>query len=363
MIVRLRATRETVMEFGVQFFPSVGPDLKSAEQYWGEALRLTQLAEQLGYANVRTVEHYFHPYGGYSPDPLVFLSAAAAITSKLRLVTGAVLPVFNNPLKLAGQIGMVDAISKGRVEIGFARAFLPHEFARFGISMDESRARFDEGLEQIRRLLEEENVTMQGRFHSFEKVTSMPRPTQKPRPPFWIAALSTKDSFENAGRLGHHLMGIPLAGSQMAELLKIYRGSWTAAGRPGRGQVMLAFHMFCAESREKAAAIAREPLNIYLKSIVNAASDWMSGVASKDYPNYQKMIEFISKETFETQVEKGSAWVGTPDDIRKAIAQYDDEVGGFESASLQVNFGMIPHAEAEASMKLFAREVMPHFRR
>jgi alkanesulfonate monooxygenase SsuD/methylene tetrahydromethanopterin reductase-like flavin-dependent oxidoreductase (luciferase family) len=258
---------------------------------------------------------------------------------------------------------MVDAISKGRVEIGIARAFLPHEFARFGISMDESRARFDEGLEQIRRLLEEENVTLRGRFHSFEKVTSLPRPTQKPRPPFWIAALSTKDSFENAGRLGYHLMGIPLAGAQMAEFLNIYRRSWTAAGHPGRGRVMLAFHMFCAETREKAAAIAREPLNIYLKSIVNAASDWMSGVASKDYPNYQKMIEFISKETFDTQIEKGSAWVGTPGDIRKAIAQYDGEVDGFESASLQVNFGMIPYSEAEASMKLFAREVMPHFQR
>ncbi len=350
------------MEFGVQFFPSVGPDKKSAEQYWGEALQLTQRAEQLGYANVRTVEHYFHPYGGYSPDPLIFLSAAAAMTRTIRLITGAVLPVFNNPLKLAGQIGMVDAISKGRLEVGFARAFLPHEFARFGISMDESRSRFDEGLEQVRRLLEEENVTAKGRFHSFEKVTSLPRPTQKPRPPFWIAALSTKESFENAGRQGHHLMGIPLAGAQMAELIKIYRDAWKAAGHPGQGRVMLAFHMFCAETREKAAAIAREPLNIYLRSIVNAASDWMSGVASKDYPNYQKTIEFLSKETFESQVAKGGAWIGTPDEIRESIAAYDRAVSGFESASLQVNFGMIGQADADRSMMLFAQEVMPHFK-
>jgi len=350
------------VEFGVQFFPSVGPDQKSAEQYWDEALRLTQLAERLGYTNARTVEHYFHPYGGYSPDPLIFLSAAAAITSRMRLITGAVLPVFNKPLKLAGQIGMVDAISKGRVEIGFARAFLPHEFARFGISMDESRARFDEGLEQIRRLLEEENVTVQGRFHSFENVTSLPRPTQTPRPPFWIATLSTKASFENAGHLGHGIMGIPLVGGHMGELLKTYRDAWTAAGHGGRGRVMLAFHMFCAETREKAVAVAREPLNIYLKSIVNAASDWMSGVSSADYPNYRKMIEAISNETFESQIEKGAAWIGTPDDIRKAIAAYDADVGGFESASLQVNFGMIPRQEAEASMTLFAREVMPYFK-
>ena len=138
----------------------------------------------------------------------------------------------------------------------------------------------------------------------------MPRPTQKPRPPFWIAALSTKDSFENAGRLGHYLMGIPLAGAHMAELLKIYRNAWATAGHTGSGKVMLAFHMFCAETREKAVAASREPLNIYLKSIVDAASDWMSGVSSRDYPNYQKTIEFISKETFESQVEKGVAWIG-----------------------------------------------------
>ena len=125
---------------------------------------------------------------------------------------------------------------------------------------------------------------------------------------------------------------------------------------------MLAFHMFCAETREKAVAVAREPLNIYLKSIVNAASDWMSGVSAADYPNYRKMIEAISNETFESQIEKGAAWIGTPDDIRKAIAAYDADVGGFESASLQVNFGMIPRQEAEASMTLFAREVMPYFK-
>src|SRR6476661_4852052 len=304
------------MEFGVQFFPAVGPDQKGADHYWREALELTQLAERLGFTNVRTVEHYFLSYGGYSPDPLIFLSAAAAVTRSLRLVTGAVLPVFNHLLKLAGQIGMVDAISGGRLEVGFARAFLPHEFARFGISMDESRARFDEGLEQIRRLLEDEKVTARGRFHSFENATSLPRPTQKPRPPFCIAALSTRESFENAGTLGHYLMGIPLAG---------------------------------------------EPLNQYLKSIVDAASGWMSGVSSRDYPNYQKMIESLARETFESQVEKSAAWIGTPGEIRSAIESYHRGVGGFECASLQVNFGMIGRAEAEASMLLFAREVMPHF--
>ena len=57
------------MDFGVQFFPSVGPETTPASQYFDEALRLTEQSEALGFTNVRTVEHYFHHYGGYSPEP------------------------------------------------------------------------------------------------------------------------------------------------------------------------------------------------------------------------------------------------------------------------------------------------------
>ncbi len=349
------------MEFGIQFFPSVGPQEKAADRYWGEALYLTQLAEQLGYTSVRTVEHYFHPYGGYSPNPLVFLSAAAAVTRSIRLITGAVLPVFNHPLKLAGEIGMVDAISGGRLEVGFARAFLPHEFARFGISMDESRARFEEGLEQVRRLLEEEHVSADGQFHAFKDVTSLPRPTQKPRPPFWVAALSTVESFESCGRRGHYMMAIPLVGSAMAKLLNLYRDAWVAAGHPGRGKVMLAFNMYCAPSSEAAVATAKPHHTHYLNQITASAAEWRTGISSRDYPNYQKMFDALAAETFETSVEKRSAWIGTPDQIRAAITEYNDVVGGFDAASLQANFGAMTLADAEASLRLFAREVMPHF--
>ena len=169
------------MEFGLQYFPCVGPDQKSGQQYFDECLRLTEYADTYGYSHVRTVEHYFHPYGGYSPNPIVFLSALSQRTQKARIVTGAILPVFNNPLKLAGEIGMLDAICGGRAEIGFARAFLPHEYERFNIDLDESVARFDEGMEQIDLLLTGENVSHDGEFHSFRNVTSLPRNRLKRR--------------------------------------------------------------------------------------------------------------------------------------------------------------------------------------
>ncbi len=349
------------MEFGIQFFPDVGPDEVSAEQYWADALHITALSERLGFTSVRTVEHYFHPYGGYSPNPIVFLAAAAMVTQTTRLVTGAVLPAFNNPLKLAGEIGMLGAISHGRLEVGFARAFLPHEFERFQVSLDESVARFEEGIDMVRRLLEEEQVSIDGRFHRFRDVTSLPRPTQRPRPPFWVAALATPASFERAGGLGYGVMAIPLAGGQMAELIGAYRAAWRAAGHPGDGQVMLAFHMFCAETEAAAVAAAREPLNRYLGSLVDAASGWTGGSRSADYPNYDKIIAGLAQETFESQRAKNAAWIGTPAAIVEHIESYRRQVGSFEIASLQVNFNTIDRAQADASLKRFAAEVMPGF--
>ncbi len=349
------------MEFGVQFFPDVGPREKSAQLYFDECMKLCELIDPYGYTHVRTVEHYFTPYGGYSPNPMLFLTAAAARTKKARMITGAVLPAFNNPLKLAGEAGMLDAISGGRLELGVARAFLPHEFDAFGVSLDESVARFDEGIEQLRRLLEEENVTCHGRFHSFENVTSLPRPTQRPRPPLWTAALNTTNSFSKAGKAGNYMMAIPLTTERMAELLAVYRDAWKRAGHAGTGKVMLAFHMFCHEDHDTAFRIARDPLNRYLKSIVDACAAWTQGASMSNYPGYDKIVERLGKETFESQVESRSALVGTPAELIRAIGEYNDAVGGFDIASLQVNFNDISYEDAAPSMRLFGEKVIPHF--
>ena len=64
----------------------------------------------------------------------------------------------------------------------------------------------------------------------------------------------------------------------------------------------------------------------------------MTGESSADYPGYDKIIAGLARETFETQVEKCAAWVGTPERILDTIATYQQQVGGFEIASLQVNF-------------------------
>ncbi|MFE6779079.1 LLM class flavin-dependent oxidoreductase [Streptomyces sp. NPDC057702] len=349
-------------QIGINFFPDVDHRTKAADQYFAECLDIVELADRLGYHHVRIVEHYFHQYGGYSPNPMMFLAAAAARSRRLRLITGAVLPAFNHPLKLAGEIGMLDAISGGRLEVGFARAFLPHEFLRFDVAMDTSRARFDEGVHTVRKLLTEEEVTHQGRFHSFPATTSLPRPTQRPHPPMWIAALSSEQSFRRAGELGCGIMANPLAAEAMRHNLGVYREAWQTAGHPGRGRVMLAFHMYCAPDTKTAQDQAEGPINSYLHSLVDAASDWTGGAASADYPGYQQMIASLAKDDFRSVLARSAALVGNPTDILERLREVQELSGGFEVASLQANFSTLDPRLARASVTLFGEKVLPRLR-
>jgi len=349
------------LHFGLQFFPDAGPDEKSAQAYWNESLDLIGLCDTLGYSHVRTVEHYFNRYGGYSPNPIVFLSAASQRTKTAKMLTGAILPIFNHPLKIAGEIAMLDSISNGRMEAGFARAFLPHEFLRFGRLLDESRARFDEGVEQVRLLLEREHATHHGKFHSFDDVTSLPRPVQKPRPPIWVASTSSPESFKLAGQNGYYLMSIPRDANQMRELIALYRKSWREAGHPGDGWVMMTFQMYVDKDEAKAIETYREPVNRHLRYLAEASAEWGKGFTSKDYPNHPKMLEALRKSNFDDQRRDNLVWVGTPADVRERIEKFDEAVGGFDVSSLQINTWTLPKELAERSLRLFAAEVAPHF--
>ena len=156
-------------------------------------------------------------------------------------------------------------------------------------------------------------------------------------------------------------MAIPIGSSEMAELIGIYREAWQSAGHAGKGRVMLAFHMYCHEDTDEAVRIAQGPLTRYLKSLVDSARDWVDGAVSDNYKGYGKMIEALDCETFETQVEKGSAWVGTPEELNEQIRSYDAAIGGFDDASLQVNFNDMSFDDAERSLKLFGEKVIPAF--
>ncbi|HEY7062960.1 MAG TPA: LLM class flavin-dependent oxidoreductase [Chloroflexota bacterium] len=350
------------MRFGLNYFPSFRVSDMSTADYYQQVLGLAERADALGYHSIKAVEHYFHEYGGHTPSPLVLLSAVAARTRRIRLITGAVIPAFNHPIKLAGELAMVDNMSQGRLDAGFGRAFIPEEFDAFGVSMDDSRARFDEGIAVIKRLWTEDRVTHQGRFWRFENVHLTPRPVQRPHPPIFIAAVLSAESFVWAGENGYHLMIVPFAGSleRTAAFVQTYREAWARAGHPpGQEQVQMSFHCYLAETHEAAIEGFRRPVERYVDVFSEAISSW-EGRASGNYAGYEKMVTAIRAQTADSLREGRVAFVGTPAEVIEQVQFVRDTFGEVEP-SMQINFGSISTAEATRTLELFAREVMPAF--
>ena len=348
------------MKCGLNFFPSCRPEWKTGDVYFREALDLCEVADRLGYATVKIVEHYFRPYGGYSPSPLIFLAAAAQRTQQIRLVTGAVLPAFNHPLKLAAELAMVDCISGGRLEAGFARAFLPHEFEAFEVSMEESRPRFEEGIAAVKRLWTEENVTFEGPFHRFKDVTLLPRPVQKPHPPILVAAIATPESFSWAGRQGFGLMFVPYLSDfqDLAQKLELYRRTYREACH---GQEppppSMAFHLYLAESAEVARREARPYIEQYIAVFQETAAAWV-GRQSAQYRGYEQLHAQLTAMGYERVLAEKRAFIGDPVAVLEQVRQMQELFGPIQP-EMQVMFGDMEFEKARRSVELFGREVLP----
>src|SRR4029450_5233924 len=102
----------------------------------------------------------------------------------------------------------------------------------------ESRARFKEGIDIIRRLWTEDRVSYDGRFHRFRALPLDPRPAQHPPPPIWVATVASIESFIWAGRHGYNVMIVPYVGGieKVRGMVRAYRQAWGDGGEPtGQG--------------------------------------------------------------------------------------------------------------------------------
>ncbi len=351
------------MKFGLDLFPDCWPKRKSAQQYFEESLKLVEEADKLGFEGVKVVEHYLHPFGGYSPSPIVLLTAASQRASRLRLITGAVLPAFSNPIKQAGELAMLDAISGGRLDLGFARAFLPYEFAAFGIPMDESRVRFNESVEAIVRLLSEEKVSFKGQFVNFDEAESLPRPIQSP-PPIYIAALTSTESYIYTGQKGYNLMVVPFLGNfeNLASNIQTYRQTFRETWQEQRnpGQVVAMQHMYLDDDSATARREAKPYLTDHIGTFADAASSW-NKTESKDYLGYGELAHVSQTINYERILQENRALIGSPAEIIEKI-HFLHEKFDINYLSLQSNFGMMPYEMSIRSLRLFAEKVMPAFK-
>jgi alkanesulfonate monooxygenase SsuD/methylene tetrahydromethanopterin reductase-like flavin-dependent oxidoreductase (luciferase family) len=169
-----------------------------AVRTYAEHLDAWEEMDRLGYDGVGFNEHHCSPYGLMN-SPNLMAAAAAQRTKRMKLlIYGNLLPL-HEPLRLAEELAMLDCLSNGRLISGFARG-LPREYQVHNVPLSESRPRFEEAFEIVRRAWTEDVFSFQGKFWSYKDVALWPRPVQRPHPEIWIPIVGSKESIEFAAR-------------------------------------------------------------------------------------------------------------------------------------------------------------------
>jgi probable F420-dependent oxidoreductase len=155
--------------FGV-FLPTFcGPDGRSGAELAAFARR----AEELGFDSLWATDHLLHGSLFYREpwlDPVISLSYAAAVTSRVRLGTSIIVMPTRNPILLAKELSTLQALSGERFVLGAGTGWDPREFEAVGMRKSERGRRTDEALDIVRRLLAGERVTYDGSFHRLRDV-------------------------------------------------------------------------------------------------------------------------------------------------------------------------------------------------
>jgi alkanesulfonate monooxygenase SsuD/methylene tetrahydromethanopterin reductase-like flavin-dependent oxidoreductase (luciferase family) len=176
--------------------PGVEPDPRDVTALFAHYLDLWVHDEALGFEGIFFSEHHFGR--SYSPSPNLLIAALASRTTKLRLgVMGIVLPYYH-PARVVEEIGMLDHLTGGRLEIGTAIG-VPQELARLNMTMAEARERNDEIVAVIDAALTDRIVSHRGKYYSLSDLRLLPRTLQQPSPPRWTTVVSP-DSARRAAR-------------------------------------------------------------------------------------------------------------------------------------------------------------------
>ena len=349
------------MDVGIQvIFSSFGSDASDSQVY-SEEVRLCLLAEDLGYDVIWPVEHHFTDYS-FCPDNTQFLSYLAGRTSTIELGTAAVILPWNDPLRVAEKVSMLDEIADGRVRFGMGRGLSRREYAPFrGIEMDESRERFDEAAPMILEALETGFIEGSGPYYPQLRAKIRPCPTRTFKDRIYAVANST-DSVDTAARIGARM--IMFAERQWDARMpgiERYRDKFLAEHGFEAPPVLTCDFIYCDEKADRGEELGAQYLGSYLGSLLEHYELMGEHFAETEgYQGYGKNAELlraVGESGFLEGFKQANAY-GTPDQILGTLESRKKVLGSFEQ-STAFRFGAIPFEQAEKSMRLFAREVLP----
>jgi alkanesulfonate monooxygenase SsuD/methylene tetrahydromethanopterin reductase-like flavin-dependent oxidoreductase (luciferase family) len=185
-------------------------------------------AEKLGFEGIFFSEHHFGH--SYSPSPNLLIAAISRHTTRLRLGTMGMVVPFYEPWRIVEELTMLDHLTNGRLEIGFA-AGVPQELLRIGLGMEEARERFNEALEILDAALVNPVISHSGKYWKFENLSLMPNVFLQPSPPKWTTVVSTGSAQKSAQRQSKICTGFESV-SRISEIFDAYRRESAQLGFP-----------------------------------------------------------------------------------------------------------------------------------
>lgn len=166
------------MEFSIQLSAYYPDKSYGGDRIYRDMIEQSVLADRLGYDAVSLTEHHLINIL-MLPAPLQLAVRIAAETRRIGIMTSvAVLPLHDMRI-YAGEVVCADILTEGRLMLGVGRGAFGYEMGRLGVPLETSREKFDESLDLLRQLLDEEEVGWDGKYYRFEPITVMPRPVRR----------------------------------------------------------------------------------------------------------------------------------------------------------------------------------------
>jgi alkanesulfonate monooxygenase SsuD/methylene tetrahydromethanopterin reductase-like flavin-dependent oxidoreductase (luciferase family) len=326
-----------------------------------DEVRLGELADELGFDALWPVEHHFDDYS-FCPDNTVFLAHMAARTRRIRLGTGAVILPWNSPLRVAEKLALLDHLANGRVLFGMGRGLARCEYAGFGIPMDESRGRFDESARMILDALETGVIEGKGPYFPQPRTTIRPAPSRSFVDRTYCVAMSP-DSVLAAADLGARMVVFSQRPwVDQAASVQTYRERFAGIHEREPAAPVVCDFVYCDADPGRAEELAHRHIAAYLASVMEhyeLESDHFK--QAKGYESYGSAVDLLKAIGLDKLCEMYlgvNVW-GTPDQIIERV-HARREVIGEHDLTCCFRYAGLPYARAEASMRLFATEVLPH---
>ncbi len=353
------------MEVGVQtLFASHGWSEITDGQVYREETTLAMLAEELGFDVVWAVEHHFYDYS-FCPDNTQWLSAIAAATERVDVGTAAIIMPWNEPLRVAEKVALLDHIADGRLRLGMGRGLSRREYSHFrAIEMEESRGRFDEGSLMVQRALETGFIEGHGPFYPQPRTPIRPAP-ERSFDGRTYAVASSEDSLEAAARLkAAMVMFADRSWKGRLPQIETWRDLYRTMHAEEPPPPLICDFVFCHSDPGVAAEKGPGYIATYLESVLEhyeIMGDHFAGMEGYEaYAGAAGALKRMGESGFLNGFLEATAH-GTPEQVIEKYRARWELLGPFEAAPA-FRFGGVPFEEAEASMRLFADEVLPELK-